>query len=76
MDNRSRKVLADALELSPKKRAGLVEEILSSFDAGGREAIDAAWAAEAEDRIDAYEKGELPASSIDAVFRRLESRER
>jgi putative addiction module component (TIGR02574 family) len=59
MTDQSRKVLADALGLPPIERAALVEELLSSFDFPARREIDALWAREAEDRIDAYERGEL-----------------
>ena len=75
MTEQSRKVLEEALELPPIERAALVEELLSSFDFPARQEIDALWAKEAEDRIDAYERGELSASSAAAVFDRL-NRER
>lgn len=63
MTQLSKKVLAEALELSPIERAALVEELLASFDFPERQEIDALWAKEAEDRIEAYERGELHASS-------------
>jgi putative addiction module component (TIGR02574 family) len=75
VSEQSRKVLAEALELTPMERAVLVEEILSSFDSPARQEVDAAWAKEAEDRIDAYERGELPASPAKDAFDRL-NRER
>ena len=53
------------------ERAALVEELLSSFDFPARQETDALWAQEAEDRIDAYERGEFPASPAEAVFERL-----
>jgi len=56
MSPRSKEVLADALNLSPVERAELVEEILSSFDFPARREIDALWAREAEDRLDAYDR--------------------
>jgi putative addiction module component (TIGR02574 family) len=75
MTEQSRKVLAEALELPPIERAALVEELLSSFDFPARQEVDALWANEAEDRIDAYERGELSASPAEAVFDRI-NRER
>jgi putative addiction module component (TIGR02574 family) len=72
MTEQSKKVLAEALELSPIERAALVEELLSSFDFPARQEIDALWAKEVEDRIDAYERGELHASPAEAVFGRLD----
>jgi putative addiction module component (TIGR02574 family) len=71
MTEQSRKVLAEALELPPIERAALVEELLSSFDFPARQEVDALWASEAEDRIDAYERGELRASPAEVVFDRL-----
>jgi hypothetical protein len=58
MTEQSRRVLAEALELPPIERAALVEELLSIFDFPARQEIDKLWAHEAEDRIDAYERGE------------------
>lgn len=72
MSDQSRKILAEALDLPPMERALLVEEILSSFDCPERRDVDTAWAAETEDRIDAYERGELAASSVYEVFKRLD----
>ena len=45
----------------------LVEEILSSFDFPARADVDALWAREAEDRIEAYERGELKARPANEV---------
>jgi len=59
MSGDGRRILESALALSPVERAELVEELLSSFDFPARADVDALWAREAEDRIDAYEKGEL-----------------
>jgi putative addiction module component (TIGR02574 family) len=70
MTEQGKKILADALELSPAERATLVEALLSSFDSK-RQEVDALWAEEVEDRIDAYERGELGASPAETVFRRL-----
>jgi putative addiction module component (TIGR02574 family) len=75
MTEQSKKVLEEALELSPLDRAELIEELFSSFDFPTRKQIDALWAKEAEDRIDAYERGELAAASMEDVFIRL-NRER
>ena len=71
MTERSKRVLAEALALPPIERTALVEELLSSFDFPARHEVDALWAMEAEDRIDAYERGELRASPAKAVFDRL-----
>jgi putative addiction module component (TIGR02574 family) len=71
MSPRSREVLADALNLPPVERAELVEEILSSFDFPARPEVDALWAREAEDRLDAYERGELKTRPAAEVFDKI-----
>jgi hypothetical protein len=45
---------------------------MSSFDSAARDGIDALWAREAEDRIDAYERGEMSSSSAQEVFERID----
>ena len=57
MTAQGKRILEEALALPPIERASLVEELLSSFDFPSREEVDALWAAEVEDRIDAYERG-------------------
>ena len=64
-------VLADALTLPPVNRAELIEALFFSFDDGSREQIDRLWALEAEERIDAYERGEIGATSVTAVFEKI-----
>ena len=68
MSNNGDKVLAQALELSPIERAELIEKLLSSFEFPSRKSIDEMWAKEVEDRIDAYERGEITAKSARDVF--------
>ncbi|MFO8010823.1 MAG: addiction module protein [Dehalococcoidia bacterium] len=65
-------VYNQALELSPIERAELIERLLSSFDFPEREKIDSLWASEAEDRIDAFESGELKSKSAKQVFEKLD----
>ena len=70
------KVLSDALALPPVERASLVDALVASFDFPARAENDAAWAAEVEDRIDAYEKGELTSIPVEAVFERINGMQR
>lgn len=72
MSPQADRVLLDALKLSPLERAELVERLLASFSFPERKAIDERWAAEAEDRIDAYERGDLRSRSATEVFARIE----
>ena len=76
MTAQSKKVLAEALELPPTERAVLVEELLSSFDFPSRQEADKLWAREAEDRISAYERGEMRSTPAQKVFARLDRRRR
>ena len=65
------KVVNDALSLPPRSRAKLAEKLLQSLDDTRQREIDRLWADEIEDRIDAYEKGNLKAIPGKEVFRRL-----
>ena len=71
MTPRSAEVLNDALSLPPRSRAKLAEKLLESLDDPRQNELDRLWAEEAEDRIDAYERGELKAVPGKEVFRGL-----
>ncbi len=62
-------IFEEAVRLEPKKRAKLIDVLLSSLDKPDKE-IDNLWAKEAEDRILAYERGEMKAISLDEVLRK------
>ena len=70
------KVVNDALSLPPRSRAKLAEKLLQSLDDTRQSEIDRLWADEIEDRIDAYEKGNLKAIPGKEVFRRLKPRKK
>ncbi|GFP22631.1 hypothetical protein HKBW3S44_01462 [Candidatus Hakubella thermalkaliphila] len=72
MSANTEQVLKQALRLSPIERAELVEQLLSSFEFPARETLDSLWAQEAEERIDAFERGELKAKSAQQVFQNLD----
>ncbi len=50
----------------------MVESLLSSFEFHSRNTIDALWAQEAENRIDAFERGEMTAIPAEQVFAEIE----
>lgn len=75
MSPQADRVLLDALKLPPVERAELIEKLLASFSFPDRKAIDELWAAEAEDRIDAYERGEIKSKPAADVFARIERSE-
>jgi len=48
-------------KLEPAERAALIDVLWESLDEKRIKEIEARWAAESEDRIDAFERGELAA---------------
>ena len=72
MSRRAEHILAEALELPPVERAELVENLLSSFEFQSGKAVDALWAQEVEDRIDAFDRGEMVAIPAEEVFAEIE----
>jgi putative addiction module component (TIGR02574 family) len=72
MTTQAQEVLINALKLSHVERAELVEKILASFSFPDRKAIDELWIVEVEDRLDAFEKGDLKSRSVSEVFNRIE----
>lgn len=65
MTGTTQTLFAEALALPPVERAALIEELLASFDSKKRAGIDALWAAESEDRLDAYDRGELGVKTLE-----------
>ena len=63
----SNHILKEALNLTPAEKAELIDKLLSSLNEPDKE-IDELWAQEAEERIDAYEKGKLKALTIKEVL--------
>ena len=61
-------ILDEALKLKPMDRAELVEQILASFEFPERKQIDEVWAQEVEDRLEAYERGEIQSTPAKEVF--------
>jgi putative addiction module component (TIGR02574 family) len=76
MPKQGKQILAEALKLPPMERAELVENLLTSFEFRFRKKIDALWAQEAEDRIDAFERGEMAAIPAKDVFAEIEKNRR
>jgi putative addiction module component (TIGR02574 family) len=72
MSSSSEQILRQALGLSPEDRAEIVERLLASFQAPPDPLLDELWAREAEDRLDAYDRGELGAVPAEEVFARIE----
>ena len=60
-------ILEEALALRPSQKAELIDKLLSSLDKPDKE-IDELWAKEAENRIDAYDRGNIKAISLDKIL--------
>ena len=76
MQKHGKQILAEALKLPPVERAELVENILTSFEFQDRKRIDALWAEEVEDRIDAFDRGEMAAIPAEDVFEEIQKNRR
>lgn len=67
MNEQVKKLADEASKLSPDERAELVEGILESFDPIDP-SNDTLWLAEAQDRVQAYQRGEITAVEMDEVL--------
>jgi len=74
MSASSEQLLEEALALPPHERAELVERLLATFQSPPDPEIDKLWAREAEERLDAYDRGELKAVSVEEVFNKIRQR--
>lgn len=67
MTSEKNSILNQVLKLTSAERAVIAEQLLISLDSPDSR-IDALWAKEAEARIDAHDRGEIEAVSVDQVF--------
>lgn len=63
----------EIVRLSPTERAQLIDILWESLDEARVKEIEAKWAAESEDRIDAVDRGELPTVDGPAAVQELRS---
>ena len=75
MSGLAEKLIEQVLCLPAEERAEVAERLLSSLEPP-LTAIDQLWAEEAEDRIDAYERGEIEAIPARDVFNAIKNRKR
>lgn len=66
-------IQSEIVRLNPAERAELIDILWDSLDEGRLNDIQARWAAESEDRIDAFERGDLPAVEGPSALRELRS---
>ena len=70
----SRKIFNKAVSLPPFERIEIIENLFFSLGSEqDRNRIDKLWASEAEDRLDAYENGEIKTVSSSEVFNKINS---
>ena len=60
-------------KLEPGEKAALIDVLWESLDEERIKQIEAKWAAESEDRIDAFERGELSAVDGPSAIEELRS---
>jgi putative addiction module component (TIGR02574 family) len=75
MSELAEKLIQQALGLPADERAEVAERLLSSLEPP-LSSIDQLWAQEAEDRVDAYERGEIEAIPAEDVFNAIKNRKR
>ena len=71
MSEQEEAILERALSFPAKARAALAEKLLASLDQPDP-AIDKLWANEAEDRIKAYEAGEMKGISATEIVKKYQ----
>ena len=65
--SKTNEILKEAMALRPIEKAKLVDQLIAILNEPDRD-IDKLWAEEAEDRIDAYDRGEIKAISLKEVL--------
>lgn len=71
MSARTTEILQEVLAMPPEERAELVENILASLEPSDPRILEL-WAIEAEDRVAAFERGEIEAVSAESVFEEID----
>ncbi len=62
-------ILKQASVLSPFEKAQLIDKLISSLDEPDKK-MDELWVEEAENRIEAYDRGKLKAVSLEEVLQK------
>jgi hypothetical protein len=63
----------EIFQLNPRERAMLIDLLWESLDEARIREVETKWASESEDRIDAFERGELAAVDGPAALQDLRS---
>jgi putative addiction module component (TIGR02574 family) len=70
MNEKVKALSQEARKLAPAERAALIDELIASLDRPDA-SLDAVWAREAEDRLAAYDRGEMATHTIPEVVTKL-----
>ena len=62
-----KEIIKEVISMSPTKQAELLDLLIRVLDKPD-EKLDRLWAEEAESRLDAYQRGELRALSVEEVL--------
>jgi putative addiction module component (TIGR02574 family) len=63
----AQKIVEQAAKLSPNEKIELIDALLATVDKPDAE-VDTLWAAEAESRLAAYQRGEMQALDLNEVL--------
>ena len=74
MPELAEKLIEQALNPSADERAGIAERPLAGLEPQSK--MDLLWAQEAENRLDAYERGKIKAIPAEQVFSSIKYRKR
>jgi len=74
MDTQSQQLLRTALTLPESDRAEIAASLIHSLDTETDEAVDAAWAAEIQRRIESIDNGQVKLVPWDDVMREIRDR--
>lgn len=72
MSGTAASIIHEALQLKASERAAVAEQMLLSLDMPSPE-VDAAWAREADTRVEAYDRGEIDSIPVEEVLAKYKS---
>ena len=73
MSKKGTQVLEEALSLPPTERAEVADRLLASLSSLPDPRVAELWGQEAEERLDAFERGEIKALPAKEVFNSVKS---
>jgi len=71
MSKRGSQLLEEALALPPSERAQIADRLLRSLEPSAQDEIDKLWASESEERLEAYDRGDLHSIPAFTTFCRI-----